>query len=148
MTPSKQHLHLLLVVDSFQKFWESNLKTLIQLFLPQAREKQTNKYCYLYSLHIFMCYIHSKTLRCLYFESRFPTQGTKHTSHCFQGFLYSTSNQRVHLLEEYDLKIRNNHIDIYLISIVKIKCNSITSMVYAHSWCSALQIISVCSGKN
>ena len=78
--------------------------------------------------------------------------GNKTDVTAFMAFVLNNQSKGSSINEEYYLKIRNNHIDIYLIQLlwksnVILHINCLNGMSHIVK-CSTLQIISVCSSKN
>ena len=99
-----------------------------------------------------MCYIHSKTLSAYVPESTFQPREQNRQVTAFTAFVLNNQSKGSSINEEYYLKIRNNHIDIYLIQLlwksnVILHINCLNGMSHIVN-CSTLQIISVCSNKN
>ena len=65
-----------------------------------------------------MCYIHSKTLSAYVPESTFQPREQNRQVTAFTAFVLNNQSKGSSINEEYYLKIRNNHIDIYLIQLL------------------------------
>lgn len=62
-----------------------------------------------------MCYIHSKTLSAYVQKADFNPGNKTHKSLLSRLFVLNKQSKSSSISRRYDLKIRNNHIDIYLI---------------------------------
>ena len=92
------------------------------------------------SLHIFMCYIHSKSLSTYVPESTFQTREQNIQVTAFMAFVLNNQSKGSSINEEYDLEIRNNHIDI---SILYGYCENQTLILHINWLHGTSHIVSV-----